>query len=203
MSIIFDKHLFIKLVCGFVAFTIVGTLCHEMGHYLAAVYFGYDTSISYGYTHLNGNLNENEHILIIACGILQTVVTGIFGLIWLLFQRKNFYASSALNNKQWLIIFISLFWLRELFNCLFSFCIYIMTGKISDRIDEINLAVSLHFDPWSFLLPLATVAVCVLMVVLFRFIPQGQRFTFVLSLLLGGPLGYYTWMKFLGPLVLP
>ena len=43
----FDKGLFIKLFFAFIIVTIIGTLTHQLGHYLMAKYFGYSAKINY------------------------------------------------------------------------------------------------------------------------------------------------------------
>ncbi|RSK40465.1 hypothetical protein [Mangrovimonas spongiae] len=44
----FSFKLTFYIVLGFILFTIIGTLSHEMGHIVVAKYFGYDTTLSYG-----------------------------------------------------------------------------------------------------------------------------------------------------------
>ena len=43
--------LFVKLFIAFIAATIIGTITHELGHYLVAKSFGYPASINYASTH--------------------------------------------------------------------------------------------------------------------------------------------------------
>lgn len=47
---IFKKKLFVYLSLGFVAFTVIGTLSHEFGHYAVAKSFGWNPRIGYAYT---------------------------------------------------------------------------------------------------------------------------------------------------------
>ncbi|MEI6593966.1 MAG: hypothetical protein WCO28_00275 [Bacteroidota bacterium] len=47
---VFKKYLFIYLTLGFIAFTVIGTLSHEFGHYAVAKYFGWNPRIGYAYT---------------------------------------------------------------------------------------------------------------------------------------------------------
>lgn len=47
----FDKKLFILLFLGFVIFTIIGTVTHELGHYTASKILGFKgVRINYGAT---------------------------------------------------------------------------------------------------------------------------------------------------------
>ncbi|WP_430401704.1 hypothetical protein [Fluviicola sp.] len=47
-----DKRVFIRLFFAFVAFTIIGTISHELGHYIAGNCLGYDMSIDYARTYI-------------------------------------------------------------------------------------------------------------------------------------------------------
>ncbi|NDJ00101.1 hypothetical protein GWA97_13505 [Flavobacterium sp. LaA7.5] len=48
MEFSFKPRLFIYLYLGFVLATITGTQTHEMGHYVAAKYFGFNPTLHYG-----------------------------------------------------------------------------------------------------------------------------------------------------------
>jgi hypothetical protein len=48
----FDLRLFVLLALGFIAFTVIGTVSHECGHYLAARCLGYKASLHYGSTSI-------------------------------------------------------------------------------------------------------------------------------------------------------
>jgi hypothetical protein len=50
LSLSFHVCLFVLLTIGFFLFTIIGTVSHESGHYLAARCFGYQAKIHYGST---------------------------------------------------------------------------------------------------------------------------------------------------------
>jgi fatty acid desaturase len=54
----FNKKLFIALTLGFILTTIVGTITHECGHYLAAKYYGYNASINYAATKWHDPVNQ-------------------------------------------------------------------------------------------------------------------------------------------------
>lgn len=49
----FDLRLFTKLVSTFIIMTVVGSLSHEYGHYVAAKYYGLKPTINYASTKYN------------------------------------------------------------------------------------------------------------------------------------------------------
>jgi hypothetical protein len=51
----FDIRLFAILVAGFFAFTIIGTVSHESGHYIMARCFGFEAKINYASTSFHVN----------------------------------------------------------------------------------------------------------------------------------------------------
>lgn len=63
----FDFKLFIYVFLGFIAFTVIGTLSHEGGHYLAARYYGNEAAIYYqscGITKAN-DIRKQERALFV------------------------------------------------------------------------------------------------------------------------------------------
>lgn len=113
-----DKRLCAFLTFTFIICTIGGTLFHEFGHYLVLKLLGHDAIIRYNSTHplmANGQLMTNkEYYLMILGGPLQTMITGTLGFIILIIDYKNIKSSNRLSFFQWLFIFITLFWLRQL-----------------------------------------------------------------------------------------
>jgi hypothetical protein len=155
------------LSLAFILFTVIGTLSHEAGHLLVAKAKGYDVRMNYGHTYWRGKyvnemLNEygknisepgikqkydelkksrlRDSLQFAAGGPLQTMLTGTLGLILILWQRKKFYQAKELNFGQWILIFICLFWLRQLFNFTGQTLAYFRYGLITSRSDEIGIA---------------------------------------------------------------
>jgi len=233
----FDIKLSFYLIIGFILFTIIGTVSHELGHYSVARLLGYNASIDYAHTSWSNN-SEREKLyfyykkyrneiknnidfprkeeydalekkltrdgLIISIGgPLQTMLTGTIGFILLYFNRKKYYNSDNLSIKQWLLIFLTLFWLRQLFNFLHGTIIYIIKGYFPSSNDEAGIALALGINKFSISIPTAIIAVFVLAIIVFKYTPIKQRLTFVVSGLIGGLLGFYIWLIALGPIVMP
>ncbi len=204
----FDKRLFFFLFLNFIFATIIGTISHEFGHYLIAKYLGYTSQIHYEFTSWKKtNPNQTTHPIdgfwIILGGPLESMMTGSIGLILLFVFRKSFNRKSSLNLKQWLIIFLSLFWLRQLANFVTLTVKFFITGKYSRRCDELILAHYFHFHDWVILALTAFFAWLVLAIIVFKFIPLKQRFTFLTAGFWGGISGYVLWLILLGKYIMP
>lgn len=232
----FQKKLFFFLTFAFIAFTVIGTLSHEFGHYIVARSFGYEARINYAhawwsdaeYDSLTDVILENyleelkadkdfpvkerffyiskkhkeNSFWITLGGPVQTILTGTLGLIGLFIFGKNYSKQNALKISQWLLIFLSLFWLRQTANFTLWLVDYLFTGDISGP-DEVNLAKKLELPYWFLMAITGVIGGIVLTIVVFKFIPLRQRFTFIISGLVGGVAGYILWLVLLGPLVMP
>jgi len=203
-----NPQLFLYLFFSFILATIVGTLSHELGHYLVAEWLGYDAEIHYAAmgiidsTHVT-DTGASDGFWITFGGPPQTMLTGSIGLLFLFLYRHRFHDSSKLAYWQWCLVFISLFWLRQPANLVTRLGAWIFYGHLSSRGDEIRLAQYLHMPEWSILISTAVLGMMVLAIVYFLFIPQKQRTTFLLAGLSGGIAGYVLWLKIVGKLILP
>jgi hypothetical protein len=191
---------------------------------------GYEARMNYGYTYRNGKysdelLKEYKKDLSIPGvkekyddllkrlrrdslqfglgGPMQTMITGTLGLILILFQRKKFYRSRELTLMQWIIIFICLFWLRQLFNFIHQVLDYIMLGYIPSRSDEVKIALYLDWNKLSISVLTAAIAAGIIGFIVFRIIPAPQRLSFMAAGIIGGLLGFYLWLHLLGPVIMP
>ena len=200
-----EKGLFTWLFLSFILATIFGTLFHEAGHFFVAKWLGYDAVIHYGSTRIIGSgPGYTEHDFWITLGgPVQTMFTGSIGLILILTLYKTFQSKSNLLLWQWVLLFMSLFWLRQPAN-LFTWVLgYFIKGRISKAGDEIQLARYLGLPNWSIVVFTAVIGSVILYIILFRYVPKKQRLTFVASGLAGGTAGYILWLKYLGKLILP
>ena len=203
----FNSRLLFYLIAGFVLATIIGTITHELGHYVVAKSLGYNAEINYGSTSWTKKPNQikkdTDNFCISAGGPIETMATGSIGLLLLFIFRKKFYSADRLNLLQWVIVFTSLFWLRQTANFLTWIGGYMITGRFSLRSDEIILARLLNFPIWSISIVTAFAGILVLTLVVFKFIPALQRFTFLLAGIIGGIAGYIIWLHLLGPMIMP
>ena len=237
--LIFRWRLACILVAGFVAFTVIGTLTHELGHIAFAKAFGYRTSLHYGYMQYHEHplhaeyyvidrkyteaIQANEpfsewqrkeeleqifktySLWITMGGPIQTIITGSLGFIFLYRKRKRI-VQRGMQWVDWLLVFLSLFWLRELFNPITGLVRAIVQGTynpFSGRSDELSLARDLGWWEGSISMPLALIAAFIGVYVIFKILPKTYRFTFILAGLVGGMFGFFFWLEWLGPVVMP
>ncbi|PHR70332.1 MAG: hypothetical protein COA67_08480 [Lutibacter sp.] len=237
MILKFHPKTFIFLFFGFVLFTIVGTLTHELGHLTADRLLGYKGGkINYGSTSwgtkpeteeyfkiykenesaIKNNLPfskkqrfeeleisfKNDNFWGVLGGPLQTMTFGTIGILLLYFRKKK----EDFKIVDWLITFLSLFWLREVFNLLSGILSGILNnngnyfGKYGD---EVRLSKILEI--WDGTIPIffGILGLIVSLIVIFFFIPKKTRFTFIISGLIGGIFGFWFWLYFLGPIIMP
>lgn len=102
-----------------------------------------------------------------------------------------------------MIIFVALFWLRQLSNLFWIVVDYVQTGKYSGRNDEIKLDRALHWPDNTIIAITGICAAIVLLMVIFMFVPKKQRILFTLSGIVGGMLGFYLWLHSLGRIIMP
>ena len=231
MTIRFDKRLFIILSLAFIIATIIGTLSHEFGHYIVAKGLGYKASIHYGYVDYGEDFYDSinkityqyrkqiekgesfpgkdqydrfirESLWMSMGGPLQTLLTGTIGLILLFVWKRRFKAREKLNGRQWMLIFITLFWLRQTANMLVALGTFIPNRHFSYS-DEVGIARNLGLPSWLLLITTGVIGIIILYIVIFKFIPKQQRKTFVLSGMMGAVAGYILWLYLLGPVLLP
>ena len=207
MTFHFNRKLFLYLSLVFILMTIIGTITHELGHNLSAKIMGFNSRVNYGMTILENNQNKSmsnkEYFLFTLGGPIQTMLTGTLGIALLFLTRKSYNQIENLSILQWIMIFMSLFWLRQIANMFTWVLFFFINGKFGVRGDEIKIAQYLELPKWSVLLSTAIIGAFVLWQVIFRFIPEKVRFTFIISGLAGGISGYILWLEIFGKILMP
>lgn len=136
-------------------------------------------------------------------GPIQTMLTGTIGFILLLQQKMKILTTTRINFYQWCCIFLSLFWLRQLANLVTWVVGYFINGSFALNADEISIALSIKLPKATLLTITAAVGLAILTFIIFKIIPNQIRFTFILAGLLGGIFGYFFWLVWVGPLLMP
>ncbi len=203
-----DYNLLTKLFIAFIAATIIGTLSHELGHYTVARLLGNEAHINYSstrwvLTNRNGLSPATQSFWITLGGPLQTIITGSVGYFLLVYNRKSFLSATRLTVRQWGMIFLALFWLRQSANLVTWILGYVVTGKWSSSGDELKLAGYLGLPRSLLMIITAVIGFLLLLEVIFRYIPQKQRITFIIAGFTGAATGYILWFYLAGKYLLP
>ena len=144
-----------------------------------------------------------DNFWIILGGPIQTMLTGTIGFLLLLYQRKKVYETNSIKLYDWFLIFLSLFWLRQFANLVTWTIGYFINGNFSLKGDEIGLAISLGLPKETLVILTALIGFAILTFVIFKIIPIDKRITFISAGLFGGIFGYFFWLVWVGPILMP
>lgn len=149
------------------------------------------------------NTLRSNGLLVNLGGPLQTILTGTLGLILLFWRRKQIH-QRGLKMIDWLSVFLSLFWLREVFNLAMSVSQEIISPNGTwFGGDEKKISQGLELWPGTFSILLGILGLILSIFVIFKIIPNKIRLTFILSGFIGGTVGFILWMNMIGPKLIP
>jgi hypothetical protein len=145
---------------------------------------------------------SSKSLLIRIGGPAQTVLTGCLGLFILYIRRQKRF-NNGFQFVDWLAVFLSLFWLREVFNFSSGMASGLFfNGKYFGG-DEAIISQMLDLPSGLISIILAIIGLLVSMYVVFKVIHNKTRLLFIFSGLVGGLSGFYIWFQILGPKLLP
>jgi hypothetical protein len=190
------------LSLGFILFTILGTLSHELAHWLTGRIFGLQTELHYSFvTYINGCDEETFHPLFTLAGPLQTILFGTLGYFML---KRRIKQKRKWNLLNWFYLFLGLFWLRQLFIFFSALAHRLIQGDTYLSLsDEFKLAAFYELPTWSIAFCLALVACYFCYRIVFVFLPAKYRPSLLIAAVIGCPMGFIGWMYFAGPSLLP
>ncbi len=146
---------------------------------------------------------SSDIIWITLGGPLQTMITGTLAFILLLILKGKLISENNVKFRGWLLIFLSLSWLRQVANLFVGLLFYFNRGYISYRGDEVRLSIYSGINIWSIDIITAIIGVIILLIITFKIIPRRLILTFLSAGLLGGIAGYYLWIIKFGKYILP
>ena len=146
---------------------------------------------------------DSDGLKITLGGPLQTIFTGIVGLVLLVF-RKEKIREQGLNILDWLAVFLGLFWLREVFNLIHSLGFTILYDE-GNYFGGDEMYISKYFDLGSGTIPivLGIIGFVVTSYIIFNILPDKFRLPIIISGFIGGVTGFVLWFYWLGPILLP
>jgi len=198
----FRKIIYLTII--FIVFTVVGTLSHELGHISVARYFGFETRLSFAHMEWNDEGSSAFHQFWIAAGgPIQTMLFGTIGLL-LLIKRKASIRLKGFQNIDWLLLFLGLFWSREIFN------LSVRLGSYALGIDELPFggdeaflseSNGLYSGTFPIIFGILGLLICCYLTLVL--LAKNERLNFFIATAFGFPSGYLIWMDWLGPMLLP
>ncbi len=143
---------------------------------------------------------KNDHYIIWG-GPIQTILTSFLGLFILYYRKSKKKVSFQILD--WIGIFLSLFILREVFNFVMAMFSFFVHSNFNFHGDEFRLSRYYGCNEW--VIPFFTVllGIWISLYIIFKVIPKKHRFTFILSGLIGGILGFLIWFGVIGKYFLP
>jgi hypothetical protein len=145
---------------------------------------------------------DSDNFCILVSGPLQTMMSGTLGFVLLLAYKHKFISTHKVSLTGWALIFIALFWLRQVANLFVAVINFLYRGQTKISGDEMRLAFHLNINIWTIQIFTGLLGVAVLYIVL-KILPKSLLPTFLLSGLTGGLLGYYLWLIKFGKYVMP
>jgi len=154
------------------------------------------------YENIVKKLNSDRFRIVIG-GVLQTILFGSVGFLILLLNLKSI-RKNGLRIIDWLFVFLSLFWLREVFNLAVSvFSAFLNNNNTYFLGDESVISEGLNFSSGTAPIIFGIIGAVISLIIVFKIIPIKERVTFIVAGLIGSTFGYLLWMKIVGPFVLP
>ncbi|MFX0038661.1 MAG: hypothetical protein ACFFCY_12580 [Promethearchaeota archaeon] len=183
---------------------IIGTLIHELGHYIVAVIYGVPAQICYAYTYYFGPLTSDQRFTFLMGGPISSWLVSIIGIIFILFKYRNMHneQEESIGVGQIISIVATSFSIRFVFNALWYF---VNTSILSmpSGADEVIIARDYwEINPDILIYGSAVIALIFIVVALY-YIPRFQRYVILIGGIIGGILGYLFWNYWVGPIILP
>ena len=196
---------FLKYLGVFFTIPIIGTLAHELGHYLVAVIYQQPAGIAYAYTYLIGSnfLTPEQEFWFIMGGPISTWTVAVLSISIILWRYRpmRYELSKPIGLGQSITSVGASFSLRFIFNAGMYFIFTTLLGNSSSA-DEVKIAISLGISPDLTMYGSAIIALMLILLTLY-YLPRHQRYIILIAALLGGILGYIFWYYWVGPIVLP
>lgn len=156
----------------------------------------------------NKRLQDGEFVTF--GGPIQTMGVGCIGLLILFFRRKKRELNFTLLD--WTAVYLSLFWLREIFNLTHSIvaalgfittCNFNLIKMPVYRGNEGQISYIFNLPNMTIPLILGILGFAVGYYVVFYIVPKRYRLNFFFSGIIGGLAGFVIWLGLLGPKLMP
>lgn len=183
----------------------MGTLGHELGHFLAATWSGCEPVLHYQSVSPGcaaTGISPTLRLLGVAAGPISSVLTGSIGMVLLARWRRR---HPRLDLTGVTLTIVALFWSRPLFN-LFVHVGGLAVGALSwsavGRSDEARLSTALGLPVFTVGGGSAVLAAAVCAWTALQ-VPAPDRASWGVGAVVGSLVGFAVWMAVLGPAWLP
>lgn len=150
---------------------------------------------------IHTKINKRATIVYLAAPIVTIAIGTVFFLALYKKYGKRKLAND-LSLKDWIMVFLSLFWVRELLVFILYVKLYFANKTDSCFIDEFLVLTINHLPLFPFLLLLGSISTFIIGSIIFVFLPKNNRLVFLVSGLVGSFLGFILWFLFLGPIIM-
>lgn len=193
-----------RVAAMFVPAAALGTVGHELGHWLVARLQGCAPELHYAFTSVDcpAELAMADRMWGIAAGPVGTMLSGTLGMVGLARWRRG-VDRLDLAGVGWSVL--ALFWSRAVFN--FAVHVGALAGGLAAperlaRGDEARLSLFIGGPVWSVGGACAVVALGACAWTIWR-IPSPDRLSWFTGVVVGALLGYALWMAQIGPIMMP
>ncbi|MFW9782571.1 MAG: hypothetical protein ACFFFB_09850 [Candidatus Heimdallarchaeota archaeon] len=182
---------------------IIGTIIHELGHYIVAVIFGVPAQISYAYTTYFGFLTGEQRFWFILGGPLISWLVSIIGITFIFIKYRFIQKEKTkpIGIGHSISIVATSFSIRFIFNAGWYLVNTTILG-VPCNTDETQIATYLGINPDILMYGSGMIALVLIIIALY-YIPRFQRYIVLFAGIIGGVLGYLFWNYWIGPIILP
>ena len=146
---------------------------------------------------------EHDDTIIGLSALLTNILIGTIGFFFLFIYRHRLEKQNELKAHQWLMVFLSLWWLSMAAVFVTWIFPHILNVSFAWGNPLSYLAhYCFHIPAWLLVIPLGILGFAIPTIVVFKFIPPLQRLTFITSGFVGCISGYVLWFIILGPRIL-
>ena len=182
----------------------LGTVGHELGHWMAAHWLGCAPVLHFASVspHCSDALPMGSQMLGVALGPLGTMASGSVGMA-MLWRWRQRHQRLDLEGVMWSVL--ALFWSRPAFNLVVQVVLLVMghaTWQDIAHNDEARLSLWMGLPQLSLGIGFAGVAAGMCLWTALQ-IPRVDRSTWLVGAVMGALLGFAIWMGPVGPLLLP
>lgn len=143
-----------------------------------------------------------KELMIIIAGPLLTISIGCYGFFNLILNKSN-KISQDFILKNYGYVYLTLFWLRQVFNLFTSLLNSVLKGKFCFGGDESKISKMLNLNPGFFGVLSGTIGLLICTYTIFIVVPKKTRINLIIGGFIGSVFSFVVWTYIIGSFVLP